>query len=331
MKQVVGCLLLCVSFIATGQTTVVVKPLSELLAASIQSAPAQVINDDHALVSARLSADVEKVWVQVGDSVEKGQPLLQLVCRDYQLAKQQSQSVLKSLQAKTRLARLQLSRAEKLLKQKSASLELRDQRRAELISLLAQEDGAKVGLSTAELSIERCVPKAPFSGVITDRKVSEGDLVSSGSPLFKVLGATSNEVSADLTMEQITGLEMLDSIHYLSGGEQYPLELRAVVPFIDTRVRTQEVRFIFKGKAALAGSSGRVQWQESKGRLPIQYVVSRDGQLGLMRIVDGKAEFVALSHAVEGQAPQVDLPMGQKIIVEGQHGIEAGQDVIVAE
>ena len=143
MKQVVGCLFICVSSISFAATSVVVKPLSELLTVSSQSAPAQVINDDHTVISARLSANVDKVLVKTGDIVEKGQILVQLECSDYHLATQQSQSALKALQAQIRLARQQLSRAERLLKQKNASLELRDQRRAELASLLAQEQGAK--------------------------------------------------------------------------------------------------------------------------------------------------------------------------------------------
>lgn len=337
MKQVVGCLLFCVSSISLAATSVVVKPLSELLTVSTQSVPAKVINDDHAVISARLSANVNKVLVRAGDVVEQGQILIQLECRDYHLAKQQSQSALKSLQAQTRLARQQLLRAEKLLKQKNASLELRDQRRAELASLLAQEYGSKAGLSTAELAIERCTPKAPFSGVITARMVSEGSLVAPGTPLVKVLEHSSSEVAANLTETQLIGLQKLDSkiqnsVHYQFTEHQYPVKIRSVVPLIDTRARTQEVRLSFSGdSSALTGSSGRLVWQESSGRLPIQYVVSRKGELGLMLVRDDKAHFIQLPNAIEGQAPQVTLPLDTLIIVEGQHGIEAGQAVIVAE
>lgn len=337
MKPVVGCLLFCMSSISLAATSVVVKPLSELLSVSSQSAPAQVINDDHAVISARLSANVDKVLVNAGDMVEKGQTLIQLECRDYHLAKQQSQSALKALQAQTRLARQQLSRAERLLKQKNASLELRDQRGAELASLLAQEEGAKAGLSSSELAVERCTPKAPFSGTITARMVSEGSLVTPGTPLVKVLEHASSEVAAHLTEAQLKDLNTLDlssqnSVHYQLSGHQYPLTLRVIIPLVDTRARTQEIRLSFMGgTSALTGSSGRIVWQEPVGRLPIQYVVSRSGELGLMQIVDGKADFIQLPNAIEGQAPQVTLPLDTLIIVEGQHGIKVGQAVVITE
>lgn len=336
MKQVVGCLFFCVSSISFAATSVVVKPLSELLAASYQSAPAQVINDDHAVISARLAANVDKVLVKTGDIVEKGQALIQLECRDYHLAEQQSQSALKALQAQTRLARQQLSRAERLLKQKNASLELRDQRRAELASLLAQEQGAKAGLASSELAVERCTPKAPFSGVITTRMVSQGSLVTPGTPLVKLLSHESREVAAHLTEAQLENLKALDlnsqdSVQYQFAGQRYPIELRSVVPLIDTRARTQEARFSFMGDSvALTGSSGRVIWKESTGRLPIQYVVSRKGELGLMQVVEGNADFIRLPNAIEGQAAQVELPPETLIIVEGQHGIKVGEAVVVA-
>jgi RND family efflux transporter MFP subunit len=337
MKQVVGCLFICVSSISFAATSVVVKPLSELLTVSSQSAPAQVINDDHAVISARLSANVDKVLVKTGDIVEKGQTLIQLECSDYHLATQQSQGALKALQAQIRLARQQLSRAERLLKQKNASLELRDQRRAELASLLAQEQGSKAGLATSELAVERCTPKAPFSGVITTRMVSQGSLVTPGTPLVQVLGHESSEVAAHLTEAQLENLKTLDltsqdSVHYQFAGQRYPIELRSVVPLIDTRARTQEARFSFIGdSSALTGSSGRVVWQEPVGRLPIQYVVSRNGELGLMQIVEGKADFIKLPNAIEGQAPKVNLPSDILIIVEGQHGIKVGQAVVATE
>ncbi len=318
-----------ISFSVSAATSVVVQPLSELLEETFQSAPAQVINENHVMVSARLSAPVEKVLVQVGDSVEAGQSLLRLECTDYELEKAQASSGLKALQAQTRLARQQLSRAERLLKQKNASKELRDQRRAELDSLLAQQEGAKAQLQEAELAVERCSVEAPFAGVVTGRSVSEGDLVAPGVMLLKVIAKDKQEVTAGLSTQQVSSLEQSGKISFQFNGQSYPLSLRAIVPFVDNRARTQQVRFSFSDNSALSGSSGRLVWLDAKGRLPVRYIVSRDGNLGVMTSEDGKAEFVVLSGAIEGQAAIVDLPSETQIIVEGHHAVSNGDEIAI--
>lgn len=332
MRYLHSCMILAilgVSFSAAAATSVVVKPLSELLQETSQSAPAHVINENHAMVSARLSAPVEKVLVQVGDTVDAGQNLLRLECTDYELGKAKASSGLKALQAQTRLARQQLSRAERLLKQKNASKELRDQRRAELDSLLAQQEGAKAQLKEAELAVERCSVEAPFAGVVTGRAVSEGDLVAPGVMLLKVLAKDAQEVSADLSAQQVKSLKQSSKISFQFNGQDYFLNLRAIVPFIDNRARTQQVRFSFAENGALTGSSGRLIWRDAEGRLPIRYIVSRDGNLGVMKAAAGKAEFVALTGAIEGQAAVVDLPPETQIIVEGQHAVASGDEITI--
>ncbi len=331
MRVFFGSLFLLIGSSSVAATNVVVEPLSSLLSQTVHTAPAQVVNEQHAQVSARISAEVDNINVQVGEQVTKGQVLLSLDCRDHKLAQEQAESALKTLIAQSRLARQQLARAEKLLKQKNASIELRDQRKAELNSLLAQERGAKASLEIASLSVERCSPIAPFAGVITDRLISSGDLAAPGTPLIRLLALKGQEVTAALNQEQIERLNTATGLAFMANGKRYPLTLRAVIPLIDAKARTQEVRFSFKDQVALSGSSGRVEWLDEFGRLPARYVVSRDGQLGLMQVTDSKAEFVKLPHAIEGQAVEVTLPVDTLIIVEGQHAVSDKEAVTVVE
>lgn len=331
MRLLVGCVSLLVSALIHAETLVVVQPLSQLLLKTTHSAPAQVINEEHAAISARISSVVEHLHVSAGDKVQAGQALAELDCRDYKLARQQAESGLIALQAQIRLSRQQLERAEKLLKQKNASIELRDQRKAELDSLVAQRQGATASVSEAKLAIERCTPKAPFDGVVTEQTVSTGSLVNLGTMLFKLLSLSSQEVQAELTSEQVFRLALAGEIYFLHNQTRFPLQVRTVIPLMDNRARTQQVRLSFTDQKAISGSSGRIQWLDTKGRLPARFVVSRNGQLGVMRVAQGKADFVALPNAIEGQAVEVDLEDGSLIIVEGQHAVEQDEPVTIAE
>ncbi len=331
MRQFMLVALVCCAFQVQAATQVVTKPLSELVVEVRQSAPAEVVNDNHVWVSSRLNAQIESVQVKVGDQVEAGQPLLEFECHDFDLNQQQASAQLQALQAQGRLARQQLNRAARLLKQKNASIELRDQRRAELDSLQAQQQGAKARLAEADLAIARCTLRGPVAGVVTATKAAPGAFVNQGVQLLRLLAHQTQEVSATLNSEQISDLQQSTEIFYQLGDMQFPVQLRAVVPLVDSRARTQELRLVFMADAALSGSSGRLLWQEAKPRLPIQYVVSRAGQLGVMRVVADKAEFVQLPQAVEGQAVKVGLAADTVIIVEGQHSVSTGDDVTLAK
>ncbi|WP_299181514.1 efflux RND transporter periplasmic adaptor subunit [uncultured Neptuniibacter sp.] len=331
MRLLIGSLLLVIGSASSAATHVVVAPLSSLLNSTSHTAPARVVNDEHAQISARINAEVESVKVRVGDQVSEGQVLATLDCRDHQLAREQADSVLKTLYAQSRLARQQLERAEKLLKQRNASRELRDQRRAELDSLLAQQKGAKAALNMAVLTVERCSTKAPFDGVVTERVVSSGDLVAPGSVLIRLLALSGQEVEAALNQEQVVRLQSASEVAFILQGKRFPLQLRAIIPLVKSKARTQNVRFSFQQQAALSGSSGRIEWFDLKGRLPARYVVSRDGQLGLMRLENGTAVFEPLPEAIEGQAVEVDLPADSLIIVEGQHAVTDQEAVTAGE
>ena len=331
MRLLTGCVALLLSSVLSADTLVVVKPLSELIINTTHSAPAQVINEQHVSLSARISATVENIHVQVGDNVESGQLLVLLECRDYKLAYQQAESALRSVQAQIRLASQQLARAEKLLKQKNASIELRDQRKAELDSLVAQRLGANASVETAQLAVDRCEVKAPFAGVVTAKMISTGSLVNPGAALLNLLSLSGQEVSSDLSVEQVASLPDAQKIYFQHNEQTYPLSIRSVIPLLDNRARTQQVRLSFTDKKALSGSSGRLNWLDDTGRLPSRFIVSRNGQLGLMSVIDGKARFVVLPDAIEGQAVTVDLPMDSQIIIEGQHAVEQDEPVTIAE
>jgi len=327
MWRLTGFSLFLLSTLTAHAGSVKVAPLSALVSPVQYSAPAEVTNYDHSQLSAQISALVEQVSVSVGDRVEQGQLLVQLDCRDHRLALEQAQTVQAALDARIRLARQQLNRAERLLKQRSASQENRDQRRAELDTLRAERQGSEVQIRANQITVERCQIKAPFAGVITERMAAEGSLANIATPLIRLLRTDRAEVKAKLPLSQVALLQQGQSPEYQSADSHYPLQLRAVVPLINSRSRTQEVRLRFVDAQALTGSSGRLVWQGRQPAVPVGMMVKRDGVLGLMLYEEGISRFQPLPQANEGQAALVDLPEDTLVIVEGQHAVSDGDPV----
>ena len=301
--------------------------VAELAFVVEESAPATVVSYDHSLLSAQIEGRVLEVPVRVGDKVVQGQVLVKLECSDYQLAQSQATAALSVLDARLVLARQQLQRAEKLVKQRNASEELRDQRRAELRALQAERRSAVAAVDNAKLRVSRCEISAPFSGTVTERPAMLGSLASVGTSLVKVLSDTPPELSAQVPPALLPSLRNTEAPYFLSEHARYPVTLRVELPLVNSMTRTREVRMRFTAKPALTGASGRLVWRNRQQQIPSQYAVKREGVMGLMLWRQGVAEFLPLPGALEGQALRVELPADTELIIEGQHTVQNGETV----
>ena len=104
------------SFPGYGQSARVVTAaeVSVLVMYPRQVAPASVISNDDARLSAQVDARVVQVLVDVGDVVTAGAELVRLDETDFKLDEKGDRAGILALQAQLRLARAQLGRARKL-------------------------------------------------------------------------------------------------------------------------------------------------------------------------------------------------------------------------
>lgn len=320
----ITCLCLPVSVLAATVRTAL---LGSLLTPVRYSAPAEVVQRDHPVLSSRITGQVENVAVQVGDAVDAGAVLMQLDCADYQLQHQLRNAEQVALVAQHRLAKQQLQRAQQLLKQRNASRELYDQRKAALARLQAQLEGSEARLALAALSVSRCDIRAPFAGVVTARLASTGSYVVEGAGLIRLLRLDGLEVRAALSTTEEAALRQAAEFWLHVDNKNYPLQLRTVLPHVDNRARTRTVLLDFVDNTALAGSRGRLVWQDGRQQLPPRYRVQRGERVGLMLWTEGKAQFYPLPAAIEGQPAVVDLPADTELIIEGQFSLRDGETV----
>ena len=304
-------------------------PLEELLQYRHYSAPATVVARNQPQVAAEIDARVVTIPVQVGDRVAAGDILAQLDCRSHESRLATARAELADALARLRHAREQLTRARNLKRNKNISEELLDQRRMELETGEAAANAQRERVNQATIDAGHCQIKAPFDAVVTARLVSAGDFVARGEPVLGLLEAVGQEVSAALRDAEVTALQQTDAPVFESAGGQYPVRLRTLLPAVDTVSRTREARLSFVDRSALSGSAGRLAWRGSGQLLPADYLVRRDGVLGIFTVQGDRARFVAIPHAEEGRPAQVDLPGGTHIISEGRQSLVDGQEISV--
>ncbi len=320
-------LLFCMPALTQGATPVTTAPLSDLLEAREYSAPATLVADNSPALSAQISARIEQIPVRVGERVAAGGTLLQLDCRLHQSRLGASRALLQQLQAQQAFARRQLQRARDLRRKKSVSEEGVEQRQSELDSLSAQVRAQQEQVRQAALEVEHCTITAPFNGVVSERLASIGDLASPGTPLLRLVQLDDLEVSAQLGESEAASLPQASRYWFDYQGSRNPLQLRQLLPVVDTRSRTREARLAIADTDIPAGASGRLLWQTGQSVLPANYLVRRDGILGVFYLNGGKAHFHPLPEAIEGQPAVIALPPTTPIILEGRYGLQTGDEV----
>jgi len=313
---------------APAAVPITTLPVGDVVAGIERDAPANVVAANAPKLAAEIAARVERVAVRVGDRVAAGDALVELDCRAYASQLAAARAALRELQARSTFAANQLRRALDLGSTRSISEELVDQRRSERDSLLAQQQAQRERVVQAELDVERCVVSAPFTAVVTERYADVGDLAAPGTVMVALVALGDPEVSAALREDAVESLAGAGRIHFRYDGRDYPVQVRTVLPVVRERLLTREVRLTPVGASPPIGAAGRLVWQPEGRRLPAEYLVRRDGRLGIFVVREDIARFLELPNASEGRPAAVALPPDTRIVVEGRQRLVDGEAVV---
>ncbi|MGD9668214.1 MAG: efflux RND transporter periplasmic adaptor subunit [Hyphomicrobiaceae bacterium] len=163
-------------------------------------------------IRSRVSGYLEQIKFRDGSQVEKGQLLFVIDKRPFMATLDQAKANLEQMKANLSFAESNLERGQNLKRGTVISDQTLDQRvQAERVArsaVAAQEAAVK----QAELDLQYTELRAPVSGRIGDRRVSEGNLVTGGSGGNTTLLATINStdpIRFEFTIDEATYLRFL--------------------------------------------------------------------------------------------------------------------------
>ncbi len=310
-------------------------PLSSILISTRNSAPANIISLNSPIISAEITGRVLTIHSEAGTFVRKGEKLASLDCESYLLAKKQADAALKVSETQLSLAKKQLVRNQRLVKNGTIPQEIFERTESTQQTSLADIAVKKAIIESAKLTIKRCSIRAPFAGQITQRIVQQGQLVLPGTPLFQLMQDEALEIKAKLSATAIEEVKKSRIIEFVAGEKRIKTSIRSIIQTIDETTRTQEVRLSLPDDTQLAaGLSGRLEWSNGDLKIPTEYIQRKGQNLGVMiaeDIVDGtaKAKFVVLENALEGQPASIKLPQKTAIIIKNQYRVSDGQRISI--
>ena len=163
---------------------------------------AQVTANQEVNVSPEISGQIREMLVSEGQWVEKGTPLMKLSAALLE-------NELKIAQAELELNRIESQRTTTLLEKKAVSSQHNDQVNHDLTLSIARYHSAKEKLDSATI-------RAPFSGFISNIKVSTGEHVDPGKPLLTLTDSSELSLSYQVPEKYIPSLALGQDVSFLT-------------------------------------------------------------------------------------------------------------------
>ena len=278
-------------------------------------------------VRSEVSATVLRVLKENGERVRRGDLLVQLddtALRDgLASADAATRAVSQAFeQAQRQFERMKTLRTSGMVSQQA--VEDAEIRRNNLQSDL---EAAKARVVVARQQVSRTEARAPFEGIVSERKVSPGDTAQIGKELMKIIDPTSMRFEALVSADQVGAVKQGQSVQFRVNGygnQAFAGKIRRVAPSANATTRQVELLVDFVGdkQPKLAGlyAEGRVETEvRTSLTIPASAIV-RDGDAAFAwRVGDGKINRTAL------KISERDARSGEFVL---QQGLAEGDQVI---
>ncbi len=191
-----------------------VQQLSSGPQQTIISAMGEIVPAKEIEIKPQVSGEIVKTSddFQLGGYFHAGEELLKIDRTDYELVLRQLESDVATAESDLALemGNQRIAEHEITLLDEKVSTEERNLilRKPQLLKLQALRDDALARLSQAKLDLQRTAIKAPFNGVVAEKLVDVGAMVSQSAVLAKIVGTDAFWLKLALPVEQLRWLKI---------------------------------------------------------------------------------------------------------------------------
>lgn len=256
---------------------------------------------------ADLRAEVQGIVLQVlkenGDAVKRGDLLVRLDADTIRDGLSSAEAAQRAARQAFEQAGRQLERMKTLRSSGMTSAQALEDAENRRNSTQSELEAAKSRVSLAQQQMQRTEVRAPFDGVVSDRKVSAGDTAQIGKELLKVIDPTSMRFEALVSADSVGQIERGQTVHFRVHGygeQEFTGKVRRMNPSANPTTRQVEmlVDFVGEKQPKLAGlyAEGHVQTASRASlTLPASAVVRDGDTASAWRLKDDKLQKVKLA------------------------------------
>ena len=251
---------------------------------------------------AEVSAVVLQVLKENGDVVRRGDVLVRMdqtsILDNLRSAEDNARNAVQSLdQAERNLQRLKTLRASGM-----TSLQALDDAEVRRNGAQSELSASNARSALARQQLERTIVRAPFDGVVSDRKASAGDTASIGKELLKVIDPNSMRFAGRVSADKISVVTVGQAVSFrINGyaGQEFRGKVTRVDPSANDVTRQVEVLVSFSDAAQpkVAGlyAEGTIESSSVKAlTLPESVVVKAGDKASVWRVKNNALNQVTL-------------------------------------
>lgn len=280
-------------------------------------------------LSAEVSGHIAERLAEVGDTVAAGDVLVRIDDQRLRLAVESAEAELERLAASLDQRRRDLKRAENLHDDRISSADALESARTAVRIAEAARRGQQAGLDRLRRDLSDTVVRSPVSGHIVQRMVDVGELVSPGTPLYRIVDSS--------TIKIVTRVNEVDIAKVRIGTEAtiavdaYPDEpihgtVTSIAVEADPATRTFPISITLANRERnpfLIGMVARIDL--AAGRLENVVTMRQDA------IVERGGRRLAYVIRPDGTVQERELALGKRFGTEAviASGLAAGEEVVV--
>ncbi len=328
-----------------------------------------------ATIAAKITGRVTGVFFDEGTRVKEGQLLATLDDSDYKRAldsakadRDASQAAIADLEVQLRNAEIQLRRAKELresgIQTQEAldnALTTADSLRAKIALTRQQVVAAESRIAVAQQSVDNCVIRSPFPGIVVSKDAQVGEMVSPNSAgggftrtgIATIVDMKSNEIEVDVNESYIARVkegQLVKATLDAFPNDPYDAKVRTVIPTADRQKATVKVRISFLKlddkilpdmgvkvaflEEAKPAAKGKVKGPEAVAFIPKNAVRSDSSASFVYLLRDGKVERRAVSLGIDrgtDVAVLAGVTPGDSVVVKGPESLRDGEKVEIRQ
>jgi RND family efflux transporter MFP subunit len=257
---------------------------------------------NEATVRAELGGSMLQVAVEEGQPVRRGALLGRIEAATLDDTRRSAESAVKNAESQLAVARREAERTTQLVAAGALAARDAEVAAANVTAAEAAVADAKARLVTATKQLSDAVLRSPINGIVADRAVNQGDVVSVGTALFTIIEPSSMRLEASVPSEDIAALKVGATVLFNVRGYEQPFEGRIdrISPQADPTTRQVPIFVSVPniGGRLVAGlfAEGRVVLEAAEGLIvPLNAVNTTDASPWVMRVTNGNTEKVPVT------------------------------------
>lgn len=287
-------------------------------------------------VAAEVDGKLIKLEVQEGQRVKKGDPLVVLSSEILNSSIANAKALMDQAEADFELAKRENTRTTKLYRSKTVAEGEYDSKRLAALAAEKKMLAAKAILNRLYTERQKKTIRAPYDGVVLERKAFRGEWVSTGTVVAMVARDNTFDVVVNAPRQAFGVVKPGLEVTVNAAGKDHRAAVFAVIPKGDVATRTFPVKIRVDNDGSLAeGMEARVVLPKGLGGktmlVPRDAIISAQGQMVVWTVIDGKAVsqpvYVVGYRGMVAGVKSKTLKEGMDVVVKGNERLQPQQPV----